>query len=187
VPDSPLVGPVERLLLNNISVMQGPVTLLRGSRTLGDGTHLTHLPLRKLALCLDCDACFEVGAPTCPACGSRTWSPLARFIDLLSEPRTYRASGRPARRGAEAKSTSRYLLVVARHHREFYENIRRALAGHERVQVILDRRVSERRQGQASAPLERRRGERRSTSAIDEQLRTFGWALVPLDTPKSKR
>jgi hypothetical protein len=175
---------MERLLLT-INVMQGPVTLLRPSRTIADGTHL---PLRRLALCLDCDACFELGGPTCPACGSRTWSSLARFIDLLSEPRTDRGSGRPPRRsGGEGKSTSRYLLVVARHHREFYENIRRALAGHDRVQVILDRRTNQRRQGQASPALERRRGERRSsTSAIDDQLRTLGWALVPLDT-KSRR
>jgi hypothetical protein len=179
VPDSLLVGPLVRLLLN-ITVMQVPVTLLRGSRT--TIAEVTHLPLRKLALCLDCDACFELGAPTCPACGSRTWSPLARFIDLLSEPRTHRANGKFARRtSAEGKSTARYLLIVARQHREFYDNIRRALAGHERVQVILDRRVSQRRQAQAEPALEGRRDERRSTSAIDEQLRSFGWALVPLD------
>jgi hypothetical protein len=169
---------MDRLLLT-ISVMQVPVTLLRAPRTIADGTHL---PLRRLALCLDCDACFELGGPTCPACGSRTWSSLARFIDLLSEPRTDRGAGKlPRRTGAAGKSTSRYFLVVARHHREFYENIRRALAGHDRVQVILDRRTSQRRQGQASPGLERRRGERRSTSAIDDQLRTLGWALVPLD------
>ena len=169
----------------DISVMQGPVTLLRSSRMVAD---VTHLPLRKLALCLDCDACFELGAPTCPACGSRTWSPLARFIDLLSEPRTDRGSGRlPPRAVAGGKAISRYLLVVARHHREFYENIRRALAGQERVQVILDRRVNQRRKAQTSPALERRRGERRGTSAIDEQLRTLGWALLPLDAPRSTR
>src|SRR5207245_11506963 len=28
-----------------------------------------HLPLRRLALCLDCEACFGIGAPSCPACG----------------------------------------------------------------------------------------------------------------------
>jgi hypothetical protein len=42
----------------------------------------THLPLQKVALCLDCDECFELGYATCPACGSRTWSPLARFFEL---------------------------------------------------------------------------------------------------------
>ena len=168
-----------------MSVMQVPVTLLRGSKMIPDGAHL---PLRRLALCLDCDECFELGAPTCPACGSRTWSPLARFIDLLSEPRTHRSGGKVPRRGAaEERATARYLLVVARQQREFYENISRALAGHERVQVILDRRVSQRRQGKATPVLEHRRGERRSPSPIDEQLRTVGWALVPLDATKSRR
>ena len=35
-----------------------------------------HLSLRQLALCLDCDECFEVSSPTCPACGSATWTSL---------------------------------------------------------------------------------------------------------------
>ena len=161
------------------------MSLLSGSRTIFDGTHV---PLRRLALCLDCDACFELGSPACSACGSRTWSPLARFIDLLSEPRTHRTGGRPPRRAAEDKAlSSRYLLIVARHQREFYEKIRHALTGQERVQVMLDRRVSQRRQGKTTPALERRRGERRVSSAIDEQLRSLGWALVPLDAAKSRR
>lgn len=165
--------------------MQIPATLLRGSRVATTGTHL---PLRKLALCLDCDECFEVGAGTCPVCGSRTWSPLARFIDLLSEPRTYRhASDRKMRRSsADDKATSRYLLVVARHQRELYENIRRALAGPDKLQVILDRRVSQRRQSKASPVAERRSRDRRNSSAIDEQLKTLGWALVPLEPTKPR-
>lgn len=40
-----------------------------------------HLPLRRLALCLDCEKCFELGAAACPACGSRTWITLARFLE----------------------------------------------------------------------------------------------------------
>lgn len=39
-----------------------------------------HLPLRRVALCLDCDECFELGTPMCPGCGSETWTPLARFL-----------------------------------------------------------------------------------------------------------
>jgi len=55
--------------------------MLDRSRMLAAGTHL---PLQKLALCLDCEACFELGYATCPACSSRTWSPLARFFNLVS-------------------------------------------------------------------------------------------------------
>ena len=40
-----------------------------------------HWPLRRLALCLDCEKCFELGAAACPACGSGTWITLARFLD----------------------------------------------------------------------------------------------------------
>jgi hypothetical protein len=39
-----------------------------------------HLPLRLVALCLDCEECFELAAARCPACGSETWAPLARFL-----------------------------------------------------------------------------------------------------------
>jgi hypothetical protein len=40
-----------------------------------------HLPLRRLALCIDCDECFELGLAACPACSSETWTPLARFVE----------------------------------------------------------------------------------------------------------
>src|SRR3981081_2248376 len=40
-----------------------------------------HLPLRRLALVLDCGAVFEIGAPACFACGGDTWAPLAKFLD----------------------------------------------------------------------------------------------------------
>lgn len=40
-----------------------------------------HLPLKRLALCLDCEKCFELGAAACPACGSGTWIILARFLE----------------------------------------------------------------------------------------------------------
>ncbi len=40
-----------------------------------------HLPFRRVALCLDCEECFELGSSVCPACGSETWTPLARFLD----------------------------------------------------------------------------------------------------------
>lgn len=150
-----------------------------------------HLPLRKLALCLDCDECFELCYGTCPACGSRTWSPLTRFLELVSGPRAQRGGGSARRtlprRAAEDLAIAKHLLVVARHRRELYEEIKRAFAGHETVQVILDRRVSERRQRKGAPMLDRRRHDRRSRSAIDEQLRTIGWSLVLLDLAKSKR
>jgi hypothetical protein len=40
-----------------------------------------HLPLKRVALCLDCDECFELGVGMCPACGSGTWTALGRFLE----------------------------------------------------------------------------------------------------------
>lgn len=148
-----------------------------------------HLPLRNLALCLDCDECFALGYADCPACGSRTWTPAARFLELVASPRAPRggesARRMPSRRAAEDLAIAKHLLVVARHRRELYEQVKRAFAGHESVEVILDRRAGERRQRKGASALDRRRRNRRSRSVIDEQLRTIGWSLVLLDLAKS--
>jgi hypothetical protein len=158
------------------------------SRVLASGVHL---PLKKLALCLDCDECFELGYASCPACGSGTWSPLGRFLDIAAGARSSHPAGGarrlPARRAAEELAIAKQLLVVARHRRELYEEIKRAFAGHESVQVVLDRRTSQRREKKGAPMLDRRRNERRSRSVIDEQLRTIGWSLVLLDLAKSRK
>ena len=64
-----------------VECMEVRAHMLDRSRMLAAGIHL---PLQKLALCLDCEECFELGYAACPACGSRTWSPLARFFELAS-------------------------------------------------------------------------------------------------------
>jgi hypothetical protein len=43
------------------------------------------LPLGRAALCLDCEACYSIEEPACPACGSRTWTLLARFLAERNE------------------------------------------------------------------------------------------------------
>jgi len=45
-----------------------------------------HVPLRRVAFCLDCEACFELGPDNCPACGAETWAPLARFLEGRPHP-----------------------------------------------------------------------------------------------------
>lgn len=47
-----------------------------------------HWPLTRVAVCLDCEACFPVAASRCPACGSDTWIPVARFLDRPAADRT---------------------------------------------------------------------------------------------------
>jgi predicted amidophosphoribosyltransferase len=160
--------------------------MLNRSRVLADGLHL---PLKKVALCLDCDECFELGREVCPACGSATWTAAARFLKLVSEAEPHRGGKTRtfSRRAAEEMAIVKHLLIVARHRRELYEQIKRAFAGHETVQVVLDRRVTERRHRKEPTLPERRGANRRARSIIDDQLRTIGWSLVLLELAKSKR
>jgi hypothetical protein len=76
---------------NGVKLMNGRETV----RTL-------HLPLRRTALCLDCETCFEIGSGPCPVCGSGTWASVARFLDgrlpFAEFPRK-----RPLRSGAGAR------------------------------------------------------------------------------------
>ena len=59
-----------------------------------------HIPLGRVALCLDCDACFDLGYQRCPACGSGTWSSMSRFIHAQVE-----AFGAPCMERAAADIT----------------------------------------------------------------------------------
>lgn len=66
-------------------IPRGPAAVSNDAPTLL--RHL-HFPLRRVAMCLDCEECFELGVSTCPACGSQTWVALARFLEggIRSEP-----------------------------------------------------------------------------------------------------
>jgi len=129
---------------------------------------LLHFPFRRLAICLDCDACFELGPGSCPACGSGTLAPLARFFQNGN-------SGSPAK-------VRRQMLVVAQDHPHVYEYLKRMFAGNDTVEVILDRRNGDRRRPGATHHPDRRRMSDRRRQEIDSQLRALGWAIVLLDT-----
>ncbi len=146
-----------------------------------------HFPLRKLALCLDCDACFEFGPRICPACGSETLASLARFLQPVG--RHSRAPRRDAEHGADLPQTvRRQLFIVARDREKLYDYVKRAFAENPNVQVIFDRRKGERR-GEGLSRLaripNRRRSDRR-VSDIAGQLRALGWAIVVLDVADSR-
>ena len=140
-----------------------------------------HLPLRRLALCLDCEACFDIGAPSCPACSADTWIPLAGFFDqrpLSPLPQSHRSL---KSRQENPKAVAKQLLIVARDRGKLYGYLRRAFAGNPTVEVVVDRRRTERRRIDQPKALERRRGDRRLILDIDDQLRALGWAVVQLD------
>ena len=142
-----------------------------------------HLPLRQLALCLDCDECFGLDLETCPSCGSATWTSLSRFLGAA-------ASSRPQRRlddsssvvndNAKQPERVRQCVIVARNRRHLYEHLERAFAGNETIRVFLDRRVVQRRAHSGPYAVERRRGDRRSSRQSDGLLRAIGWLIVPL-------
>jgi len=148
-----------------------------------------HMPLRLLALCLDCDECFEIAAETCPACGSSTWTSLWRFLEQASSPRPPRRLDRspsPAERHDEGQEMTRQLVIVARNRGHLYEHLQRAFAGNETVHVLLNRRVVERRQRSGRYEAERREGDRRSALKTDGLLREIGCAILPQDAAQNQ-
>jgi hypothetical protein len=152
-----------------------------------------HLPLARLVLCLDCDECFEIGYSTCPACGSETWVPLARFLEIVpaGSARRSREAGLSKRLGPrnadEEREIAQHLLVVARNRHQLYDHLKNTFSGNETIRVITDRRSGERRRGAVSSAAERRRHDRRARPTIDDQLRAIGWSLVLLDLAKRQR
>jgi hypothetical protein len=70
------------------------------------------------------------------------------------------------------------LFIVARDQPALYETLVREFGAERDVEVLYDRRFSERRRQQVAWPDERRRGERRIRPDVDAQLGSLGWALV---------
>jgi hypothetical protein len=131
-------------------------------------------------MCLDCEVCFELGPSQCPACGSETWAALGRFLDLHSRPPAVSANH-------EEPPRTRQLILVARDRERLFEYLKRAFAGNDTVQVLLDRRIGERRRSAPEGRLpERRRSDRRRQD-VSSQLRGLGWAIVSVDPTAVKR
>jgi hypothetical protein len=107
-----------------------------------------HWPLKRLALCLDCDVCFEI-TDACPACGSETWTTLARFLDWGRPEGLNKLIG-----GLETRAE--HIVVVSRDRVDLYEKLRKSLGGSSTFEVILDRRSTDRRT-QGVRPLRERR------------------------------
>src|SRR5438876_8826767 len=86
-------------------------------------------------------------------------------------------------RDRKAKSDPRpgLLFVVSRHAPKQYEYLKRVFANDKRVIVILDRRVGERRKTSSAPAGERRRADRRSSPAVDDQVRRRGWAMMRVE------
>ena len=114
-----------------------------------------------------------VGHGRCPGCGGETVAPLARFFQPNGN------LGKPGK-------LRRQLLVVARDRPHIYEYLKRMFAGNETLEVIMDRRTTDRRRhGMSNLPERRRSGDRRRQE-IDSHLRALGWAIVLLDVAREQ-
>ena len=69
---------------------------------------------------------------------------------------------------------ARHLFIVSRHHLGLYEYLIERFAGDAKVTVILDRRVGDRRQANASHHDDRRGGNRRAPRLPDDDLTPRG-------------
>src|SRR5262249_23390779 len=142
-----------------------------------------YFPLARLALCADCEVCFEIGFDACPACGGRTWSPGGRLLGHGSEgagvrPVPSRAAQATRSTGAAARD-AHHLVIVSRDQPKLFEMLRRELQGNETVTVVLDRRG-----GRAQPAVARMNLRWRN---VDRQIAALGWAIVRSDLSTSKR
>jgi len=141
-----------------------------------------YFPFARLALCADCEVCFEIGLEACPACGGRTWSPLSRLIGQASDGaivRAVRAVVAETRGGAATRGDAHHLVIVSRDQPKLFDMLRRELHASETVTVILDRR------GGRPQPALARMNLRWRT--VDRQIAALGWAIVRSDLITAKR
>jgi hypothetical protein len=141
-----------------------------------------YFPLARLALCADCEVCFEIGLDACPACGCQTWSPLARLIGHASEGvvvRAVRAVVAETTGNGAARGDAHHLVIVSRDQPKLYEMLRRELHDSATVTVIQDRRGSRPQPALARMNLRWRN--------VERQIAALGWAIVRADVSTPKR
>ena len=149
-------------------------------------TSRVHLPLMRLGMCLDCEACFEIGVTACPACGSKTWTPLARFLETARRRRMVQSVDSLDRSRPRGAGLAHHVIIVARDREALYQHFKKSFADNATIMVMLDRRRADRRAAATRTPVERRRGDRR-WRATDEQIRVLGWAIVRVGiNPRAK-
>lgn len=72
----------------------------------------------------------------------------------------------------------RHLFIVSREHPWLYAHLRERFQDDSQVDVILDRRVAERRTTAVATPNERRKSDRRRALSQDEDLRVHSHYIV---------
>jgi hypothetical protein len=143
-----------------------------------------YVPLSRLALCADCEVCFEIGVDACPACGGETWSSLPRLLGNSAEAavvRAVRAVVAETRCSGEACGDANHLVIVSREQPRLFELLERELRTNPSVTVILDRRGRRPQTGFTGALRNQRQRN------VDRQIAALGWAIVRSDVAAAKR
>lgn len=74
----------------------------------------------------------------------------------------------------------RTLFIVSRQHPDLYAYLRERFATDTAVEVILDRRLGQRRQRAAVTEVDRRRSERRIRPEVEIELQTRSHAIITI-------
>jgi hypothetical protein len=74
----------------------------------------------------------------------------------------------------------RTLFIVSRQHPDLYAYLRERFASDTAVEVILDRRLGQRRQREAPPGVDRRRADRRSRPEVEIELQTRSHAIITI-------
>ena len=77
------------------------------------------------------------------------------------------------------------IFIVARDNPQLYDYLQREFSHEERVRIIMDRRVGERRQRGDAPPSDRRQGDRRRHQEVDVNLRERGVVILQPDNGSS--
>ena len=81
---------------------------------------------------------------------------------------------------------ARHLFIVSRHHIRMHAYLQERFQGDDKVELILDRRMAQRRSsvGVGAYAEERRRSDRRSRPELDIELRARSHVILTLPEPK---
>ena len=74
----------------------------------------------------------------------------------------------------------RTLFIVSRQHPDLYAYLRERFASDTAVEVILDRRLGQRRQRAAQIATERRQADRRTRPEVEAELKTRSHAIITI-------
>ena len=115
---------------------------------------------------------------------------ITRLTNLTRSSRGTLLHARRMTAGAQRNQTG-YLVVVARSATELYTSLKKTFADSDSIEVIRDRRFSERRQRDDPVRLDRRLGDRRSYPHVEGQVRWCEWSRLSVaaarGTPSAHR